>query len=278
MHYKHRWLKFNGITIGRNSPYLLTTIQGISEGTVSRKETNYIDQDGAEFSDVSFNTRPFPVTGYILTDSETVAERRCRELSAACIPKKPFKLVYFNGLRKFAAECYADELPVFTKINSKNFQFSINFINTGFYWNDVKLMQKNVNAKEDMVINGSFVLPMVFTRMYSSAEVRNYGDVETEPVITVTAIADSEEQTVAIVNETTGKTVGINYQLVNGEVLTFDHTEGDITSNIAGNVINKLIKTSDFWALEPGVNVVSSPNTNVQVSIQYKSRYVGVGA
>lgn len=276
MQYEKRWVKFNGITIGRNSPYLLTDIQGLSDGTVTRQETQYIKTDGAKISEVYYNMRPFTITGHILTDSPDIAERRARKLTAVCAPKKPFQLEYFNGIHKFSAECCTNELPIIVAINNRNFKFSISITNPGFYWHDVKVSHKNINAKEDLV-SGSFILPMVFTRMYFSAEVKNLGDVETEPIITVTALADSGEQVVTVLNETTGQSIGINHQLANGEVITFDHVEGDITSSISGNIINKLIKTSDFWALEPGANLISSPNTNVQINIQHRNRYLGVG-
>lgn len=271
----YRWFKFNDIVIGRHSHYLLSDVQGINDGAITRKETTYIKTDGGKISDVYFDMRHFSITGHILTNALEIAEKRRRKLIAACTPKKPFTITYFNGVNKFSAVCYTDDLPVFTKLNKSNYRFVINITIPGFFWEDMKTRSKYVSIKEDMV-HDAFILPMVFTKMYNFADIINYGDVETEPVITVTSLAQSEENTVTIYNQTTGKSIGINYILSEGEVITFDHANGNITSNINGNVVNSLIKTSEFWSLEQGKNVVSCPNGNVQVMVKYKSLYVGV--
>ena len=271
----YRWFKFNDIVIGRHSQYLLSDVQGINDGAITRKETTYIKTDGGKISDVCFDMRHFSITGHILTDAVELAEKRRRKLSTACTPKKPFKITYFNGVNKFSAVCYTDDLPIFTKLNKCNYKFVINVTIPGFFWEDMNTLNKYVSIREDMVY-GTVILPMVFTRMYNTAEIINYGDIETEPVITVTALSQSEDDTITVVNQTTGKSIGINYILAEGEVITFDNANGTITSNINGNVVNRLIRTSEFWGLEQGKNIISCPNGNVQVKIQYKSLYLGV--
>lgn len=276
MLYKPRWIKFKGLKIGKNNEYLLSSIQGIEAGTVTSNNKDYIDTDGGKRSDVFYEMRPFTVVGYILADSADMAEKRRRTLSNSCSPKNPFELTYFNGVNKFAAQCFTDGLPMFEKINSKTFKFTVNFTIPGFYWNDVNFIHKNITAKEDLVINGEFRLPMVFTKMYNSAKVTNRGDVETYPVITVISTADSEKVSLKLNNDTTGKSLGINYKLSKGEVITFDNDKGTITSNINGNIYNSLIIESDFWPLKTGDNVISCLNENVQVNIKFKNKYEGV--
>ena len=266
---------FNGIKIGRHSHYLLTSLDGENDGTSKRNEKEYIDSDGAEICYVYYNMRSFKVTGYILTDSVETAEKRRRKLIEACSLKKGFILTYFNGVHKYSAHCRVDELPYFEKINNKNYKYIINFIMPKFYWEDVNSVTKHISFREDM-IHGELKLPMVFTQLYNYAEVRNLGAIPVYPIFTVSVLSASDESELIISNQTTGKCIGVKCALDEGEVITFNNNEGTVCSSVKGNIFNKLIKTTDFWKLESGTNVVNCDTVNVQVKIEYKALYTGV--
>jgi hypothetical protein len=99
---------------------------------------------------------------------------------------------------------------------------------------------------------------------YAAAQttVTNSGSAVAYPTITIKRSGGTLAQVQYLKNETTGKTLYLNYSLLDGETLTIRMTPGakTITSDYSGNVIGRaLLPNSDFseFALQPGANVIS---------------------
>lgn len=79
--------------------------------------------------------------------------------------------------------------------------------------------------------------------------------------IVITRFGGTSATLEQIRNETTGKTLFFDYDLLDGETLTMDLTPGvkSITSNFFGNVLANILPNSDFatFALMPGNNNVT---------------------
>lgn len=85
------------------------------------------------------------------------------------------------------------------------------------------------------------------------------GTADTYPVITLQRTGGTTATLLAIANETLGVKLVFNYDLLDGEILTIDFTQGDkaITSSFFGNRISAAISNISELRLQPGANVIS---------------------
>lgn len=153
------------------------------------------------------------------------------------------------------------------------------------YFTDDEEQKAALFLRRDL-INGSFVLPCIFTERISRTMVVNQGTISTEPVLKIYSTGGDAEQVdlgdsgMTIVNHTTGRKITFNYNLLPGEILTVDIPARNIISNISGSVPGALSEDSflsDFY-LCPGANDVEVISYNagkeLAVSVTYKNQYV----
>lgn len=92
-----------------------------------------------------------------------------------------------------------------------------------------------------------------------STTVTNGGTASAQPVITVSRAGGTLATLAWIRNETTVKTLALDYDLLDGETLTIDLAAHTVTSSVFGNRLDALLPGSEFasWELLPGANVIS---------------------
>jgi hypothetical protein len=93
-----------------------------------------------------------------------------------------------------------------------------------------------------------------------STVVTNGGTTTARPVITVNRSGGTLATLAWIRNETTGQTLALDYDLLDGETLTIDLANHTIWSSVFGNRLDALMPGSEFanWALAPGANVIAA--------------------
>jgi len=111
----------------------------------------------------------------------------------------------------------------------------------------------------------------------------NAGNAKAYPIITVERSGGNSARLQFISNNTTGIQLDIEYDLIDGEILTLDFTPGQrsMRSNVYGEFW-KLLPGSDFtsFALEPGDNeilcFVDDDGATVTAEIKWHDSYLGV--
>ena len=123
------------ITFGLVSKYVCSTVTGINEGTVNRRKINYIDTDGADYTDDLYEERIIVIEGYIQSGSRKELNDLRAKLTQICNGKNRGKLIYENGNRRYFTEAIA-ELPEFGERTGRVQLFSCKFIAYRFFWKD----------------------------------------------------------------------------------------------------------------------------------------------
>lgn len=152
------------------------------------------------------------------------------------------------------------------------------------YFHDEQTSSVSVYREEDH-LGAAWKLPLVVTSRYSDANIIVSGHERTRPQIilrnrAISGAASGTESGYLIQNTTTGESIRINHAMSAGEVVVIDTAAGDVTSNISGDIIEKLDDSSFLSQFEllPGVNHLAVINYNsneeIAVSCVYNNNYV----
>lgn len=141
-------------------------------------------------------------------------------------------------------------------INSFTVQFQADYP----YFSDFNDTVKAVSGRRDL-INGSFVLPCVWTEYVQGGVIKNTGDKIVFPIIAITAqnATESTSATITVANNTTGAFITLDYVMEEGETITIDLNTRRLKSSLNGYITNKISDDtvlSNFY-LELGDNDIS---------------------
>lgn len=270
----NRWFSFKNITISNHGEYVLAGVSNLETGSASKNEINYINTDGAEYQDITYNPRMFEISGFIDACDTLAMVLSKRKLIQACSLKTPFRLQYCNREEMYSAECYFDKLPTFEKRIGWRLPFKLYLVIPGFWWQSGFEKKFSIYSYHDEVID-TFTLPAVFTSFINQADVYNNGDSEAYPIFTV-KYENPNESKIMIKNTTSGKQINLNYSLSLGEVVTIDCYNKIATSSINGNVTGSTVLGSDFFLLEKGVNHIECESEGNIVDVRFYENYLGV--
>jgi hypothetical protein len=127
-----------------------------------------------------------------------------------------------------------------------------------------------------------FSFPMSFSTAGAQVDANNAGDVDTPVDIEFHGPALNPK----VKNETTGKQIRVARELQAGDVLTITTGFGNKTVTITRadgtkeNAMHYLDDTSEFWHLEPGINVVSyseeGNNLAAEVLVKWYNKFIGL--
>ena len=294
------------------------------KGGKGRNPWRILEIDGLGIAPKSFNTAQYPATIGQRTLSETIGARtisiQCDvnsiashyggtssnrwEISKALkILNEPGTLLISDGtrVRKINARCveavqgerhggysvfamqFVCDYPYFEdKETSKLPLFKVENLlgsTTRWYLKDGQLTQEGVES-------GKFILPCMFTRYISRANVVNIGDVDTEPIIKIRLNGGTYNGTAGtpgtliIRNETTKQEIELNLQdAENTTEVTIDIPNRKIYSQDNKNLIHPLAPTSflsDFW-LKKGQNEICVDNYISESSVvecEFSNKYI----
>ena len=121
-----------------------------------------------------------------------------------------------------------------------------------------------------------FTLPTAFGELVLGGKIEIDGNISTEPIITLYYPEALEAaESIVLTNETTGKSIRLDYAPQKDDTVTVDIKSRKITSSIAGNIINYLADDSflgDF-VLVRGLNVISVNVGDVTAGFTAECRY-----
>lgn len=125
-----------------------------------------------------------------------------------------------------------------------------------------------------------FQLPMVFSQSFSQADIYNWGDIETQPLITINCVGSGAG--FIIENITTGKSINVDYATSDGEILKIDISSDipRIISNVNGDVTrykSRYTILSEF-ILAVGVNDIKvtkvTGTQKINVTCEHYNKYI----
>ena len=197
------------------------------------------------------------------------------------------RLTFTNAQKTRCIEAYCSHFEV-QKKHGMYIEFIVQFTCDDPYFTGAENCQAALYDRRNLVQN-SFEMPCVFTERITGASVLNQGDVETEPIFTITCIkvgAPGETQGICIHNHTTGSVFSLDYVMQQDEVITVDIPNRKIVSSLVsennngGQLIHFLSKETVLGSLylAVGENKFTAINYNVGgemiVTCHYQEKYL----
>ncbi len=274
-------------------------------GGNGRNSWRILEIDGLGIAPKSFNTAQYPATIGQRTLSESIDARtitiqcdvnsiksqyggtssnRWEISNALKILNEPGTLLISDGTRtrKINARCVE---AVQGERYGGYVVFAMQFVCDYPYFEDKET--KTVPLfKVEKLLDGTFVLPCMFTRRITKANVVNTGDVDTEPIIRIRLNGGTYNGTagtpgtLVIRNETTNQQIELNLQdAVETAEIVIDIPNRKIFSQDNKNLIHHLAPTSflsDFW-LKKGQNQICVDNYISESSVvecEFSNKYI----
>ncbi len=275
------------------------------KGGKGRNPWRILEIEGLGLTSKSFETAQYPATIGQRTLSETIGARtisiQCDvnsigshyggtssnrwEISKALkILNEPGTLLISDGTRarKINARCVE---AVQGERHGGYSVFAIQFVCDYPYFED-KETSKVPLFKVEHLLEGTFMLPCMFTRRIAKANVVNIGDVDTEPIIRISLNGGTYNGTagtpgtLVIRNETTKQEIELNLgDAESTKEVIVDIPNRKIYSQDNKNLIHHLAPTSflsDFW-LQKGQNLIGVDNyisESCVVECEFSNKYV----
>lgn len=265
---KIRTISALGLALPSYESNTIQNIDGRGQRTISRKML----------------ARTITISADVIGDSQYMLSRMARILG------EDGQLTVRFGNKKRKIKCYCASFSDPERICPGVASVVVQFTCDDPAFADIADTNISVFRRQDMIY-GEYTLPMVFTIRTNDADILVAGDIETEPVFTIYNTNSDEvslqdtEYGIEIRNETTGKFIKLNYHTTDGETITIDIPNAEITSSVQtednnyGNLLNFLSNDTyltDF-NLIPGVNHIVATNYNIGESISvvctYNNRY-----
>lgn len=294
------------------------------KGGCGRHSWRILEIDGLGIAPKSFNTAQYPATVGQRTLSESIGARtitiqcdvnsikshygntssnRWEISNALKILNEPGTLLISDGTRtrKINARCVE---AVQGERHGGYIVFAMQFVCDYPYFEDKETTKvplfkvehllgsterwylKDGQLTKEGIESGKFILPCMFTRYISRANVVNIGDVDTEPIIKIRLNGGTYNGTIGtpgtlvISNESTNQQIELNLQDA-GEttVVTVDIPNRKIYSQDNKNLIHHLAPTSflsDFW-FKKGQNEICVDNyisESCVVECEFSNKYI----
>lgn len=143
-------------------------------------------------------------------------------------------------------------------------------------------ISKKTDQWPNSVIDGAFdiTIPSRATLISNEASVYVNGDIRTYPVITIKKYkVGTSENTISLMNNTTGRSIVLNYGMAENELLTINlpkriiesSLNGDITSCISDDTV-----LSDFYLLRGSNDISISADEDIFAELSIKNQYMSV--
>lgn len=276
-----KYLKIGNVYLSTRtkSGFLLSVLPNTSVGTMKYKKTEYIDTDGAEFSEVLYQPRTMTINGYIMANSNRELREHRKKLLNELNSKEMQEMEYFDGENKYTASVLVDgTVNIGKELNKRVAPFSVNIIVPDFYFKAEKPIVQKLYEREDL-IQGTFEIPeegIMFTKRINKAEIKNNGGVAVHPLFELKCVEEKTEKGIEIYNNTTDEYIKLNYQPTVGETISIDCEKITVISSLNGNIISTVTPDSTFFKYKKGTTEIEIKTHGVTVTSSFKELYTGV--
>lgn len=271
-----RLIQVGTVLIGKGSPYLFTSIDGLSAGDVDEREETYYGTDGAEYFDTLFRPREITIKGYILADNLEDLLALKKELERQISPKSKIECLYhdyYEDYRFIAKPSSTAEFAAKVEYGRK-IDFIIYLTIPGYYIEAYNETITELYSCQGLLTRAS-TLPQMFSIRTSRNNVINGGATETYPTLIITC-EEPNTTDIQIINHTVGKSLILERRMTAGETITVDMYNCTVISSESGNVINSIDVINNFWALAVGDNDVEVQTDNITVTMYHRDKFAGV--
>lgn len=256
----------------------ITKITGLGIPKKSYKTIEFASENGVTQVSEKDMQRTITITAEVIGDKQY-----CGKINRVFHDEGSLYITSDNLRRKIICKC--TQPPEFTRLCQGIYTFVVQLQSDYPYFTEFY----NINYpifKLENIVTEEFTLPCVFTSRVARGNINNTGDKKVYPEIIITNNSSANESTdsnVIIENHTTGTKIVINHSLISGEVVTIKLAERKITSNLSGNITDKIDRNtilSDFY-IDVGVNDISfycsdKSNQDLSAIIVYSPEYYSI--
>ena len=172
--------------------------------------------------------------------------------------------------------CSQVQIPDATRVlRGQIATFAVQFVCDNPFFEDAEDIGVSL-YKRTKLLSSPFTLPTMFGDIVAGGSIEVKGTIPVEPVITMYYPEELDNaEGVTLTNETTGKSLRLDYAPKADDTVTIDIKKRKITSTASGNLINYLTNDSflgDF-VLARGINVLSVDLGDVTSDFTVECRY-----
>ncbi len=215
---------------GNGEGFNIIEIKGLSLPENDIEAVYFPNSPGRKVQNVTPLERAITISGDICDKTN---QKLARAVNVLSVPGRI--IINSNGrVRKIDARCVSFE-P--NKRRGAYVPFAVQFIADDPYFTDMNETLINVFKREGKV-SSEFVLPCVFSKRKTEAEIINRGDGTIEPIFEISSVSGAVcPEGISIKNTTNGNEIKLMCDVLAGEVITVDVKKRKITSNLRGNLI-----------------------------------------
>lgn len=264
---------------GNHSSCRLLEIAGLGLPAVDAKTVTFAGAAGYTISSKTDNARTITMS-FDFSGTPKKALEIMKILQAECEI-----FMYFSDCERKIKGICLNPSEVENIIYKQMYKLVLQFECPNPYFEDIDDPSIRLSTRVDMFPTsyedgrGYITLPAVATVRSSESVIVNSGDVPVHPKFTI--IANGDMESIILENRTTGAFIKVNYTIVNGEIITIDVKNREITSSIQGNILNKQSDDTimaDFFLAEGENDLLLANNTSnsIDVIIQFANQYKAV--
>jgi phage-related protein len=277
-------LKLHDITAD-NDFMLQIPIQGLDSPEYRLDVYSNSGEDGATASSAFYGARLVTLEGRIKGSSVEAYEDNRRAFSRALAINRNAigvpELIRFTFTTLAGRTYFFDGLPrrpqfANTHIDYCDFMVSIEVPEPQLY-KDGSIDSGNITLPVATGVTFPVTFPVIFGGVLGGSwTTNNEGTLQSLPLLTLTGVLTNP----VILNVTTDQIMQINYTLGASDVITIDMKQKSILLNGTSNIINTKSSNSEWWGIQPGVNVISfssgSGGDTGILEVAYNAGFVGV--
>lgn len=270
-----RLIQVGTVLIGKGSPYLFSSIDGLSAGDVSEREETYYGTDGAEYFDTLFRPREITIKGCIVADNLEDLLSLKKELERQINPKETMECFYHDYYEDYRFIAKPSSTAEFSKVEfGRKIDYIIYLTVPGYYIESYDETITELYSVQSLLTRAT-MLPAMFSQRISRNNVFNGGIAETYPTLIITCEQPNTTD-IKIMNHTVDKSLVLNRRMAAGETITVDMYNCTVVSSEVGNIINSIDVINNFWALCVGANDIEVQTTNITVMMRHRDKFAGV--
>lgn len=256
---------------GSTSPLRITDIEGLGLTAREYNVAVYSNYDGQN----TFSSRAVART-------ITMAVEACGNGMSDTI-RNAINVFSKEGMLRITDEgidrrikCNQIQMPDLTRVLKGQIStFAVQFICDAPFFEDAVDTSLPLYGREKL-LTSPFSLPCMFGRITAGASIEIVGSMPVEPIISMNCPESlSDAENITITNETTGKSIILDYAPAAGEEITIDVKNRKIISSLNGNIINYLSADTFLgeFVLICGLNIISVDVGDVTSGFTIGCRY-----
>lgn len=265
-----------------NMKYSVIAVDGLTPPTATINTSTVATTDGSYYNSSRINQRNIVLT---IVPQQVDVEKARLKLYKYFKPKRKITLEFKTKARHVRINGYVETVEGDLYSEKQSFQISVICPRT--FFEDVKQL-----TYDQSTILGGFEFP--FSTSQEGIELSTLGDLKDVNVVnigeestglTIELFATGTVLEPTIYNRTTRQKMTIQTQMNSGDIVKIDTRQGQkrialISKGIQTNIINNIVKGSNWISLEIGENIFSYSSAygyeNLTVSYSFNPLYEGV--